>query len=136
MFKRLSSLATGLKLFHLILTGSVQFIYADMRDADQQVQMCRHSYCLHISHHLAHKNKKIQRNFFQESIASQIIRIHHECEGRIEKSAPRITVWHPWLALYPTLTGIIDSFSCSPLFFFYFKISFHKSLNKLRCNFT
>ena len=22
------------------------------------------------------------------------IRIHHECEGRIEKSAPRITDWH------------------------------------------
>ena len=24
----------------------------------------------------------------------EIIRIHHECEGRIEKSAPRMTVWH------------------------------------------
>ena len=24
----------------------------------------------------------------------RIIRIHHECEGRIEKSVPRITVWH------------------------------------------
>ena len=23
-----------------------------------------------------------------------IIRIYHECEGRIEKSVPRITVWH------------------------------------------
>ena len=22
------------------------------------------------------------------------IRIHHECEGRIEKSAPRIALWH------------------------------------------
>ena len=22
------------------------------------------------------------------------IRIYHECEGRIEKSVPRITVWH------------------------------------------
>ena len=24
----------------------------------------------------------------------KIIRIHHECEGRIEKSVPRIAVWH------------------------------------------
>ena len=24
----------------------------------------------------------------------QIIRVHHECEGMIEKSAPRIAVWH------------------------------------------
>ena len=41
----------------------------------------------------------------------------------------------------PTLTRIMDSFSCSPLFLFiyvfiYFKISFQKSLNTLRCNFT
>ena len=40
---------------------------------------------------------------------------------------------------YPTLTQIMDSFSCSPLFLFiylfiYFKISFQKSLlNKLSC---
>ena len=29
-------------------------------------------------------------------VAGQIIniRIYHECEGRIEKSVPRITVWH------------------------------------------
>ena len=25
----------------------------------------------------------------------KIIRIHHECEGRIEKSVLRIAVWHP-----------------------------------------
>ena len=25
---------------------------------------------------------------------SKNIRIYHECEGRIEKSVPRITVWH------------------------------------------
>ena len=24
----------------------------------------------------------------------EIIRIHHECEGGIEKSVPRITIWH------------------------------------------
>ena len=26
--------------------------------------------------------------------ASGLISIHHECEGRIEKSVPRITDWH------------------------------------------
>ena len=26
--------------------------------------------------------------------AAKIIRIYHECEGRKEKSIPRITVWH------------------------------------------
>ena len=25
---------------------------------------------------------------------SRVIRIYHECEGRIEKSFPRIVVWH------------------------------------------
>ena len=38
------------------------------------------------------------------------------------------------------ITRIMDSFSCSPLFFIYlfiyFKIRFQKSLNMLRCNFT
>ena len=28
------------------------------------------------------------------SLNVNIIRIYHECEGRIEKSVPRITVWH------------------------------------------
>ena len=28
------------------------------------------------------------------SIALKIVRIHHKCEGRIEKSVLRITVWH------------------------------------------
>ena len=27
-------------------------------------------------------------------VAGENIRIYHECEGRIEKSVPRITVWH------------------------------------------
>ena len=55
------------------------------------------------------------------------IRIYHECEGRIEKSVPRITNWHHRVAewwqtviardrfFYPILTRIIYSFSCSPL---------------------
>ena len=28
------------------------------------------------------------------SLLAGIIRVYHECEGRIEKSFPRITVWH------------------------------------------
>ena len=57
------------------------------------------------------------------------IRIYHECEGRIEKSVPRIKAWHHkacrvmttgdpegWI-FYPTLTRIMDSFSCSSLFY-------------------
>ena len=60
---------------------------------------------------------------------TQNIRIYHECEGRIEQSVPRIAVWHHEacrvmtnddpegrIFFYPTLTRIMDSFSCSPLF--------------------
>ena len=72
-----------------------------------------------------------------------IIRIYHECEGRIEKSVLRIAVWHHEGCrvmtssdpqdgfFYPTLTRIMESFSCSSLFFF-----IQKSLTALRCNFT
>ena len=75
------------------------------------------------------------------------ISIYHECEGRIEKSVPRITIWHHEACqvmtngdpegqiFYLTLTRIMDSFSCPPLFF-YLKIIFQKSLNMLRYNFT
>ena len=57
-----------------------------------------------------------------------IIRILHECEGRIEKSVPRIIFWHHKACrvmtngdlrddfFYPTLTRIMDYFSCSPFF--------------------
>ena len=31
---------------------------------------------------------------FIKRVEQQIIIIHHECEGRIEKSVPRIAVWH------------------------------------------
>ena len=56
------------------------------------------------------------------------IRIYHECEGRIEKSVPRITVWHHQACRVMTNGDhegriflsyphrIMDSFSCSPLF--------------------
>ena len=31
---------------------------------------------------------------YEQSTHDKILRIYHECEGRIEKSVPRITVWH------------------------------------------
>ena len=58
------------------------------------------------------------------------IRIHHECEGRIEKSIPRIAFWHQetfrvmtngdpeGYIFYPTLTRIMNFFSCPQLVFF------------------
>ena len=61
----------------------------------------------------------------------KIIRIYHMCEGRIEKSVLRITVWHHEACrvikkvilrdefFYPTLTHLMDSFSCSPMLFIY-----------------
>ena len=82
-----------------------------------------------------------------EYVVPNIIRIYYECEGRIEKSDPRIIVWHhescrvmtnidPERRIFlSTLTRIMDSFSCSTLFL-YLKISFQKSLNTLRYNFT
>ena len=60
----------------------------------------------------------------------EIIRIYNpECEGMIDKSVPRITVWHhePCRVMtngdprdkffYSTLTRIMDTFSCSTLFY-------------------
>ena len=60
-------------------------------------------------------------------ISGKNIRIYHECLSGIEKSVPRITVWHHeacrvmtnsshegWI-FYPILTQIMDSFSCTPL---------------------
>ena len=58
-----------------------------------------------------------QRQYF-----SWVMGIYHECEGRIEKSVPRITVWHHEACrvmksgdpegriFYPNLTRIMDSF--------------------------
>ena len=86
------------------------------------------------------------RQILRLKILAEIIRIYHECEGRIEKSVPRIAVWHHKACrvmtkgdhegriFYPTLTRIMVSFSCSPLFLFknklpevpeYAKIQFH-----------
>ena len=76
-----------------------------------------------------------------------IIRICHECEGRIGNSVPRITVWHhkacrvmtngdPEGRIFLSYPHTNNGFFFLLTADFYFEISFHKSLNKLRCNFT
>ena len=70
---------------------------------------------------------------YQSSLLENI-RIHHECEGGIDKSVPRITIWHHYACqvmpngdpegqtvitndrfLHAILTQIMDSLSCSLL---------------------
>ena len=76
-----------------------------------------------------------------------IIRTYDECDGRIEKSVPRITVLHHeacrvmtngdpegWIFLSYPHTNIGFFFFLTIVF--YIRISFQKSLNTLRCNFT
>ena len=71
------------------------------------------------------------------------IRMYHECEDRIEKSIPRITIWHHeacrvmtngdtegWIFLSYSHTNN-GFFFLLASFFFYFKICFQKSLNTL-----
>ena len=58
------------------------------------------------------------------------IRIYHECEGRREKYIRRIAVWH-----HKACRILFLAHHCFYLFI-HFNISFQKSLNKLRCNFT
>ena len=82
-----------------------------------------------------------------------IIRLNYECQGRIEKSVPRITVWHHEACRVMTNGDpegriILANPHTNNGFFFllttvfiihlliYFKISFQKSLKTLRCNFT
>ena len=81
-----------------------------------------------------------------------IIRIYHECEGRIEKSVSRIAVWHHEACRVMTNGDLEGRIFLSYLhrnngFFFLlttvlihlfinFKISLQKSLNTLRYNFT
>ena len=76
------------------------------------------------------------------------IRMHHECEGGIEKFVPRITDWHHkacrvmpkgdreeriFLSHPHTNNGF---FFLLTTVFFYLEISFQKSLNTLRYKFT
>ena len=79
------------------------------------------------------------------SVECKIIRIYHECEGKIEKSVPRVTVWHHQVCQVMTNgdpKGQISYPHANNAFFFlltlfiYFKIGFKKSLITLRCNFT
>ena len=77
-----------------------------------------------------------------------IIRIYHQCEGKIEKSVLRIAVWHHEACRvmtngnpegqiflpYPHMNN--GFFFLLTTVFICFKISFQKSHNKLRCNFT
>ena len=56
----------------------------------------------------------------------EIIRILHECQVWIDKSVPRVTFWHHEARrvmpncdprdrfVYPYLTRMMDSFSCTP----------------------
>ena len=82
------------------------------------------------------------------------IKIYHECEGRIEKSVPRIAVWHHetspvmtngdsegriFLSYPHTNNGFFFLLTAVFIYlylFIHFKISFKKSRNRLRCNFT
>ena len=38
--------------------------------------------------------QNIRFGFSSHQSAAKTIRIHHECEGGIEKSEPRMTEWH------------------------------------------
>ena len=75
------------------------------------------------------------------------IRIYHECEGRIEKSVLASRGWREmtngdpegqiFLSYPHTNNGFFFLLTTVFIYLFiYFKVSFEKSLNKLRCNFT
>ena len=55
--------------------------------------------CMTFSFYYSAQLKRLARNvtkskLSQNSFIGYNIRIYHECEGRIEKSVPRIAVWH------------------------------------------
>ena len=92
----------------------------------------------------------------ESALFANTIRIYHECEGRIEKSLPRIVIWHHKACRvktngdpegriflsYPHMNnGLFFLLTIVFIYLFihlfiYFKISFQKSLNMLRCNST
>ena len=49
-------------------------------------------YSLFFILHFIYRESYIKFKVITQSV--RYIRIHHECEGRIEKSVPRIAVWH------------------------------------------
>ena len=67
------------------------------------------------------------------------IRIYHECAGRIEKSVPRIAVWHHEACRVMTNGDpkgqIFLSYSLTNNGFFFLltTVFFQKSLNRIRC---
>ena len=89
-------------------------------------------------------NPNPRDGFFYPALARMIIKINHECEGWIEKSVPRITVWHhkacrvmtnsdPERRIFLSYTLTNNGFFSSSLLFFnklpevteYAKIQFH-----------
>ena len=61
-----------------------------------------------------------------------IMIIYHECEGRIEKSVPRIAFWHHEASYSHTNIGFFLMLITVFIYLsIYFKISFQKSLNML-----
>ena len=75
------------------------------------------------------------------------IRIYHKFVGRIEKSIPTIVSWHrdacrvmtngdPEGRIFLSYPHTNNEFFLLFTIFLNFKISFQKSLNTLRCNFT
>ena len=85
---------------------------------------------------------------FNNRLCLHTIRMYHECEGRIEKYVPRITVWHHEACRvitngdskgriflsYPHMNN--GFFFLLTTVFIHFKKSFQNCLNTLRCNFT
>ena len=68
---------------------------------------------------IMHRLSLMSWHLFAAVYKKKNIRIYDECEDRIEKSVPRIAIWHlEGRIFYHTLTRIVDSCSCSPLFLF------------------
>ena len=94
----------------------------------------------YLSHGIEIEFSPMGKNSENLDLVSKNIRVHRECEGRIEKSVPRITLWHHKACRVMTSGdqegGIFLSYlhmNNGCLFLLtavsYFKISFQKSLN-------
>ena len=116
-----------------------------IRSLDQWIFLCNN---LLILLNFLYWNQVIRQYVPSDSIFPQTIKIHHECEGRIEKSVPRFAIWHHEACRvmtngdpqgriflsYPHTNNWF--FFLLTTVFFYLKISFQKSLTTLRYNFT
>ena len=107
----------------------------------------------YLSHWWATKHRGVcanagisQRIHHLHTKSMDIIRIHYDCEGRIEKSVIRIAVWHHEACRVmkngdPEGQIFLSYPHTNNGFFFllttiYFNISSQKPLNTLRCKFT